>query len=556
MLASEKLTQDFETAHDDGEGLIQQFFTDRMFSHTTPFDAVVHRNSRYNFSNPPSSKEQHATVVKMAAMENTAMAAIITLAESCEDRLDLVHVMEHRVTDECLSIFNINGSMRKGQKCKLVEKLNLQELPAIPHYIALVDMGFIWRLATPSSEDREKHDETLFTWGNYAQKMFAIICARHPNASTIVLVNDPYDIPIDIKDNEHERRANGASFLSRTANIYMKTDGKLPLHQEFSNMFNNPQNKIRLQAFLCNEFKNMVRQKPDVKFIYSVRNMCLDLSSDGGNERLEEFECQQTEADTILLYIYSQLRKSGIMDTVVLDAEDTDVVVLSAYVAHKLNGVLGIKSSRQNKYIYDCKQLCTEEEYQSVIPLHIFTGSDAATAFFGHGKRTVCESVMKSAEARTQLESLGTSLPVSQITIDNMVHFTIKYVYRDKVSNSLGEARSSKWRKMKRKSTLRIPPDLDSLCQKIQRANYQVNLLHNYDVSDAPLSPLGHGWRLVNGRCQPIRYTKPALPASLTKIVTEGYATGDLDNAEDTDPDYSDTDSENNEDNPYLDSYE
>ena len=77
------------------------------------------------------------------------MAEIITLAECCEDRLDLVYVMGHRVTDECLSIFNIDGSMRKGQTCKLVEKLNLQELPAIPHYIALVDMGFIWRLATP-----------------------------------------------------------------------------------------------------------------------------------------------------------------------------------------------------------------------------------------------------------------------------------------------------------------------------------------------------------------------------------------------------------------------
>ena len=49
MLASEKLIRDFETAHDDGERLIQQFFTDRMFSHTTPFDAVVHRNSEVQF---------------------------------------------------------------------------------------------------------------------------------------------------------------------------------------------------------------------------------------------------------------------------------------------------------------------------------------------------------------------------------------------------------------------------------------------------------------------------------------------------------------------------
>ena len=47
----------------------------------------------------------------------------------------------------------------KMQASREVELTGL-ELPAIPLYIALVDMGFKWRLATPS---REKHDETLFT---------------------------------------------------------------------------------------------------------------------------------------------------------------------------------------------------------------------------------------------------------------------------------------------------------------------------------------------------------------------------------------------------------
>ena len=130
--------------------------------------------------------------------------------------------------------------------------------------------------------------------------------------------------------------------------------------------------------------KIMVRQGPDIKFAYSVRTACYDLSSDEENARVPEFECQHTEADTILLYIYSQIRMPGVMDSVVIDAEDTDVVVLSAYVAHKLDGVLGIK---RKKCIHDCKQMCTEEEYQSVVPLHIFTGSDAATAFFGHGNK-------------------------------------------------------------------------------------------------------------------------------------------------------------------------
>ena len=46
---------------------------------------------------------------------------------------------------------------------------------AVPEkYIALVDMCFLWRLATPSAEDREKPDGSVFTWGDYADKLFSI----------------------------------------------------------------------------------------------------------------------------------------------------------------------------------------------------------------------------------------------------------------------------------------------------------------------------------------------------------------------------------------------
>ena len=52
------------------------------------------------------------------------------------------------------------------------------------------------------------------------------------------------------------------------------------------------------------------------------------------------------------------MRESGITEDIVIDAEDTDVVVLCAYAAHKLNGSLGLKRKGS---IYDCKKLCTKE---------------------------------------------------------------------------------------------------------------------------------------------------------------------------------------------------
>ena len=136
-----------------------------MFSQNRPFDAPVHRCSKYTFSKPLATKDSvTGKVRKTDAMENRAMASIIWLAESGKEKFTLAQVMEFRMTDECLSIFNINGTMKKVQKSKLVEKLNIQPVDPVPdQYISIVDMGFLWRLATPTAEDHEKADGSVFT---------------------------------------------------------------------------------------------------------------------------------------------------------------------------------------------------------------------------------------------------------------------------------------------------------------------------------------------------------------------------------------------------------
>ena len=77
--------------------------------------------------------------------------------------------MQYRVTDNCLPIFNINGTMRKAVKAKLCECFTFKEAEASHNpTIALVDMGLLWRLAMQSKEDREEVDGSTFTWGDCA----------------------------------------------------------------------------------------------------------------------------------------------------------------------------------------------------------------------------------------------------------------------------------------------------------------------------------------------------------------------------------------------------
>ena len=159
--------------------------------------------------------------------------------------------MQHRVTGECLSIFNANGTMRKIQKSKLQEKLTMTAIPYPDFYISIIDMGLIWRLTAPTPEDRENADGTKFTWGDYAEKLVNFVINRHMNDEQIILVNDSYEQGFSIKDSERLHRQKNQA----VRNVFMKAEDKFPSSRDFYTLLGKPENKVRLQAFLETAFK-------------------------------------------------------------------------------------------------------------------------------------------------------------------------------------------------------------------------------------------------------------------------------------------------------------
>ena len=93
--------------------------------------------------------------------------------------------MKHRVSEECLTLFNANGTFRKTQKSKLLQKLALQPLDVNSNR---VDMGMMWCLASPTAEERVKTDGSPYTWGGYTNKIGSVILAHHVNATTIICI--------------------------------------------------------------------------------------------------------------------------------------------------------------------------------------------------------------------------------------------------------------------------------------------------------------------------------------------------------------------------------
>ena len=150
-------------------------------------------------------------------MENKALVALVNAAQ--KSALDMTEVMKHRLTDICLPLFNIDRSIRKAMKSKLLEcfQFNMEKTRS---NIAIIDMGLIWRAAMPSTSEREAPGGTRLTWRWYAENMLNFILKRHPDAKEIHLINGRCDVEMPVKKGEHYKRS--AKYEGGYRNIFPK----------------------------------------------------------------------------------------------------------------------------------------------------------------------------------------------------------------------------------------------------------------------------------------------------------------------------------------------
>ena len=303
--------------------------------------------------------------LKASDMEKQALSAVVELVEIA-GAFKLEDILKHRVTEESLAIFNVNGTMRKCQKSKLIKSLTLNNISQPNDYTALVDMGLIWQLATPTTENKEKADGSLYTWEDYADKVFKLILERHPNAKRLILINDTYKAPYSIKDSERLIRSGSKP----VKNEFMKPKKNVSTATEFHHLLSKPDEKVRLQKFLETEFEKRTYEF-NIEIIYTVVG---EYSKNLLTHQPEpEMLCLHAEADTALFTIYNTLRISGYTKPIVLDTEDTDNYVQAVYVSNRCPGAMLIK--RKNIYV-NAQSLVKEVEVYTIIPLHILTGSD------------------------------------------------------------------------------------------------------------------------------------------------------------------------------------
>ena len=175
MPATDELIADFNSALAAGEEKLTRFMRERVFSKDTSiYDSVPLSKCLTFAKGTGTTKPKEDLKATSMEMERDALKAVINLVEVSK-LVDLTELLEHRVVEECVALFKCNGTCRKTQKSKLIQKLSLQYVDLQEPYIAIVDIGMIWRMATPSAEDRQTQDGTPYKWSDYVHKLASII---------------------------------------------------------------------------------------------------------------------------------------------------------------------------------------------------------------------------------------------------------------------------------------------------------------------------------------------------------------------------------------------
>ena len=154
IVMSEELKENLKKSIATGEEQVKSYLKERVYSKELSMRDTIHKNKRIDFTNDYVSKAEGTGREKANQMEKDGLVAIFNLVDK-SDIIDSSELFKYRITSECLSAFNSDGSMRKTQKSKILTKFNLSSVDSPRNYVGLVDMGFIWRIATQTPDDRE-----------------------------------------------------------------------------------------------------------------------------------------------------------------------------------------------------------------------------------------------------------------------------------------------------------------------------------------------------------------------------------------------------------------
>ncbi|MES9881148.1 MAG: hypothetical protein ABW185_09730, partial [Sedimenticola sp.] len=494
-----------------GQMQLQVFVQERLavaesdeIPHISLYDAITKSNAPtfatlYDVKDTRSKDQKH--VMKA---DRSVLQRLITAYEAGRP-VDMPTILEHELMPVPLSLAELNGTHRTGNKSILADILteNIDcpeaiELHEDSSCIIIDGQALVVAIGKPS---------TATNFGDLADIFVKSVIQTGSSYNRIDIVFDRYR-EMSIKSSTRARRTKSAQPIRRVVE-----NREVPLPKSWDNFMALPANKADLARFLSEE---LLANPPVDKVIVVAGGFVNEREARASHEStdLSALMATHEEADTRLILHAVHTR----FDTVVVNARDTDVLLL--LVSHfphvqckHLFMMAGTSKKRKYIPIDRVYHSLPQHASSSLLPFHALTGCDTTSYVSGHTKRSSWKVFKDNHE-------LLVDLGVGELTNETaaLVETFMCRIYNVSHTDSIDTARYYLFSKSAKPEAL--PPTSDALRFHVMRVNYQTMIWRQACCAAPELpAPDSMGWKCADGNLVPILMSRNPIPAACLDVI-------------------------------------
>jgi hypothetical protein len=512
-VASEEIQTSLLNARVMGQKQLDEFVEDRLVGDaetSVPQHSLydtIKKNKAPTFDDlykvvQHSAEKNKRTVLK--ADQNFLQRLVTAYASGRTINLD--NVLNHELLPVPVSLAELNGNLRTGNKALLADMLTADvpcpatlDLHGKSACLVIDGQARVVAIGKPVAAK---------TFGDLADVFTRSIFQSGMQYLRIDVVFDRYRDE-SIKAGTRTKRTKTSRPIRRIVE-----GQEVPLPNSWINFIALPENKADLARFLSEEL--LAHAPGDTEIVVAGGfDDEREIRSSRGNTDLTPLKATHEEADTrIILHVIDSR-----LDTVVVCARDTDVMLL--LVAHfprvscrNLWMMAGTAQKRKYIPIGPVYHNLPANSVQSLLPFHALTGSDTTSHICGHTKRSAWKVFL---EYHHLLVGLGVGNLTPEVSKSTEI-----FVCKIYGMNNL-ETTDSVRRVMFEKACKpeAMPPTSDALKFHIQRVHYQSLI---WKEAHCPLPNLPNvtelGWKRVATNLQPVLMTLHPIPESCLELVS------------------------------------
>ena len=477
----ESVKKSVETAENIGNRQFQAFVSERLSDKPTiPFFDSIPKNNLPMF-NSPSEKKTSKDSNKMSGMAQDVnlFSRLYIASQGREVDMDNFFAHENHPWPPALSS---SGKLNTTSKSDLIHCLKSE----VPFYDIApeVDAKVVDGAALVHSLDPKNATERVKTFQDYAENIFLpkILRMLEP-VLRLDLVWDRY-LENSLKTQTREDRGSGT---------LMKVGKDFRLPANWKNFLRSDQNKhslFKLLAKAIQEFQFPQHKQVITSFEEKVLSSPITMTG------LQELQCKHEEADTRLLFHTKHIIDQG-MEKVLIQATDTDVVVIATAVAHTLDCELWVAFGHGDKVQFiPCHLLSSKLgplTSEGLLYFQAFTGCDVTSAFRGIGKKTAWSVYIGMPELQQLFADLSKQPTLlSESEFELIERFTVLLYQKTSELTSVNDLRKQLFSHNRKIEN--IPPTAKALEQHAKRATYVAGFIWGQTLKAHQVAPSPEQW--------------------------------------------------------------